>query len=889
MEKFKEIDFVFSTLSELLDEVAPKIKPIFVALKDNPSFLFNEKSDLPQEFGSQEISNLIKAFTLYHLLLNIVDERYHLSLRQSKGQIISAIKELKAQQYDEEDIQAVLKKIQFYPVFTAHPTESLRRTFLESYHDMYDDLDSWFRFGQTSAKEHLKYRLNLLWHSHIVRNEKIEVLFELDNLLYFMESSILRSGAYILQEIQDALEFLGARDSVLKKSPILLGSWIGGDRDGNPYVTNRVMIEVMKHQHQTIIRQYLKSIDRLIRELSIAQEYANPSDGLLESLEKDKDYLDTIAKKLFLQEPFRAKLTCMRQKLQNRILMLNLSQSALDGNQLYTYENSKEFIQDIEMMIESLDERSGTYLRELKNLALLAGFHLMRLDFRQHREVFWQALAEIFATLGYIEGDLLLLPESEQTRILNAALSAPLVDLNALYGKFSESTQETLLSFVHFKWAKDRISDNIIDSCIISMCQSANDLLCVLWFAKQSGLWCKGKKTRISISPLFETIEDLESAPKILHALCANPHYAEYLQSRKNRQEIMIGYSDSSKDGGIFASNYSLRKAIGNLMLLEEELKVKFRLFHGRGGSVSRGGGALEDALLSSYPNSVAGFLKTTEQGEMISYKYLNPKKAESSLSSTLATLLKKSVYDKFGTNLNANDSRFEAILQTISTESYKAYRKLVYDTQGFIEYFKSATPIDFISQLNIGSRPSKRKNTQNVEDLRAIPWVFAWTQNRAIIPAWYGLGSGLEAAYKECGDKEILKKCYQENLFFKTTIDNISQAFLKVDLEIAKHYNDFVEEEGLRQRIWQMIESEYHLTLHWLLYVREEESLLASEKLVQESILLRKPFLTSLSFFQLYLMKAYKNAQYAEQKERIAKQIVTTIVGIAQGVRNTG
>ncbi len=889
MEKFKEIDFVFSTLSELLDEVAPKIKPIFVALKDNPSFLFQEESDSLQELGSQEISNLIKAFTLYHLLLNIIDERYHLSLRQSKGQIISVIKELKAQQYDTEDIQAVLKKIQFYPVFTAHPTESLRRTFLESYHDMYDDLDSWFKFGQISAKEHLKYRLNLLWHSHIVRNEKIEVLFELDNLLYFMESSILRSGAHILQEIQDALEFLGTRDSVLKKSPILLGSWIGGDRDGNPYVTNRVMIEVMKHQHQTIIRQYLKSIDRLIRELSIAQEYANPSEALLESLEKDKDYLDTIAKKLFLQEPFRAKLTCMRQKLQNRILMLNLSQSALEGNKLYTYENSKEFIQDIEMMIGSLDKRSGTYLRELKNLALLAGFHLMRLDFRQHREVFWQALAEIFATLGYIEGDLLLLPESEQTKILNAALSAPLVDLNALYGKFSESTQETLLSFVHFKWAKDRISDNIIDSCIISMCQSANDLLCVLWFAKQSGLWCKGKKTRISISPLFETIEDLEAAPKILHALCANSHYAEYLQSRKNRQEIMIGYSDSSKDGGIFASNYSLRKAIGNLIMLEEELKVKFRLFHGRGGSVSRGGGALEDALLSSLPNSVAGFLKTTEQGEMISYKYLNPKKAESSLSSALATLLKKSVYDKFGANLNANDSSFENVLQTISTESYKAYRKLVYDTEGFIEYFKSATPIYFISQLNIGSRPSKRKDTQNVEDLRAIPWVFAWTQNRAIIPAWYGLGSGLEAAYQKCRDKEIFKKCYQENLFFKTTIDNISQAFLKVDLEIAKHYNDFVEEESLRQRIWQMIESEYHLTLHWLLYVREEESLLASEKLVQASIFLRKPFLTSLSFFQLYLMKAYKNAQYAEQKERIAKQIVTTIVGIAQGVRNTG
>ncbi|TLD86190.1 phosphoenolpyruvate carboxylase [Helicobacter sp. MIT 05-5294] len=891
MEKSKEIEFAFLALSELLDEVAPNIKPIFVSLRENPNFLFEQESNLLQELSSQEISNLIKSFTLYHLLLNIIDERYQLSLRQSKGQILRAIEELKAQKYDTEDIKAVLKKIQFYPVFTAHPTESLRRTFLESYHDMYNDLHLWFKFGEKSAKEHLKYRLNLLWRSHIVRSEKIEVLFELDNLLYFMESSILQSGARILQEVQDVLkEHLGdTSDSVLKKSPILLGSWIGGDRDGNPYVTNRVMIEVMKHQHQTIIQQYLKMIDKLIRELSIAQEYATPSDALVESLEKDKEHLDTLAKKLFLQEPFRAKLTCMRQKLQNRILMLNLPQNMLNENKLYIYENSKEFISEIEMLIESLDECSATYLKELRNLVLLAGFHLMRLDFRQHRDVFWQALAEIFANLGFVQGDLLTLPSTEQTKILNDALSKPLIDLNALYGKLSNSTQETLLAFVNFKWARDRISDNIIDSCIVSMCQSANDLLCVLWFAKQSGLWCKGKKTRISISPLFETIGDLESAPKILRELSANPHYAEYLQSRKNRQEIMIGYSDSSKDGGIFASNYSLRKAIGNLILLEDELNVKFRLFHGRGGSVSRGGGALEDALLSSLPNSVAGFLKTTEQGEVISYKYLNPKKAESSLSSALATLLKKSVYDRFETFLETSDSKFESLLQTISTESYRAYRNLVYETEGFIEYFKSATPIHFISQLNIGSRPSKRKDTQNVEDLRAIPWVFAWTQNRAILPAWYGLGSGLEAAFRQCGQKEKLRLCYQENLFFKTTIDNISQALLKVDLGIAKHYNDFVEDAALRQKIWQMIENEYHLTLDWLLFVRSEESLLASEKLIQESILLRKPFLTSLSFCQLYLMKAYKNAQYEEQRERIAKQIVTTIVGIAQGVRNTG
>lgn len=880
MDKSREIEFIFGLMREQLDMVAPQISPLFLSLKDG------NKTDL-NALSAEDISNLIKAFTLYHLLLNIIDERHRLS-RVKKSTFSTVISELRTQKYDDADIRSVLKKIRFYPVFTAHPTESLRRTFLESYHEMSDDLEAWFRFEDQDAKEHLRYRLNLLWNSHIVRSEKIEVLFELDNLLYFMESSILSSGANVLKEVQEALKELGDKET-LKKSPIRLGSWIGGDRDGNPYVTNAIMLKVMKRQHETIIHQYLKRIDKLTRELSVAAEFITPSSSFLESLEEEKEHLDSTAKKLFLQEPFRAKLTCMRQKLENRILALNLPQSALSENKLYMYANSKEFIKDIDMMIESLDERSGIYLKELKSLAILAGFHLMQLDFRQHRDVFWNALAEIFSHLGYVQGDLLLLPESERTKILNKALDVPLLDLNTLYGKLSTQTQETILAFVHFKWAKDRISDNIIDSCIISMCQSKNDLLCVLWFAKQSGLWRKGKKTRISISPLFETIEDLESAPKILRELCENPHYSEYLQSRKNYQEIMIGYSDSCKDGGIFASNYSLRQAIENLVALENELKIKFRLFHGRGGSVSRGGGALEDALLSSPINSVAGFLKTTEQGEVISARYLNPRKAKSSFSSALATLLKKSVYDRYGMEVKNCSIDFEPLLQKISIESYKAYRKLVYETEGFMEYFKSATPIYFIQQLNIGSRPSKRKDTQNVEDLRAIPWVFAWTQNRAIISAWYGLGSGLEEAFKEFGDREILRRCYHENLFFRTTINNISQALLKVDLDIASHYNAFVEDVELRERIWNMIKEEYHRTLEWLLYVRGEEHLLASEKLIQESILLRRPFLTSLSFFQLYLMRAYKEAHYLEQKERIAKQIVATIVGIAQGIRNTG
>ncbi|MDE5592281.1 MAG: phosphoenolpyruvate carboxylase, partial [Helicobacter sp.] len=333
----------------------------------------------------------------------------------------------------------------------------------------------------------------------------------------------------------------------------------------------------------------------------------------------------------------------------------------------------------------------------------------------------------------------------------------------------------------------------------------------------------------------------------------------------------------------------SLNQAISNLIGLEDELQIKFRLFHGRGGSVSRGGGALGNALLSSPDNSVAGFLKITEQGEVISAKYLNPKKAESRFLSILEALLKKSVYDKFGKNSQANCENFDEIMRNISEESFKAYRALVYDTKGFMQYFKEVTPIEFIQYLNIGSRPSKRNDTGRIEDLRAIPWVFAWSQNRAIITAWYGVGSGLQKAYEICGDKEVFRTCYEKDLFFKTTIDNISQVLLKVDLEIAKLYSEFAEDKLVGNKIWQMIESEYHLTIQWLLFIRQEEYLLASEEMIRDSILLRKPFLTNLSFLQLNLIKQYKNAKYHEQKERIIQQIVTTIVGIAQGIRNTG
>lgn len=878
----QEVQFVFEKMLELLDEVAPALKPQFLGLREvfTQGKLDKErvKNLLSSSPLKEQIPELVKAFSLYNMLLNIVEERHSVD-SDAMGLIEGMIKELKAEGYERDDVLEVLEELRFYPVFTAHPTESRRRTFLESHHEISIDLER--IFGQGDAKEaheHLRYRLMLLWKSHLVRNEKIEVLFELDNLLYIIESSMLKSAVKVCSEVERLVE------TPLKRSPIRLGSWIGGDRDGNPYVTNEVMTRVMKIQHEMIISHYISKIERLIRELSIASDLCEPSLSLLESLERESSELENSAAKLHKNEPFRAKLILMKKKLQNRLIFVNYA-----SNMEFVYKTPKELIEDIDLVLESLDSLSGKYLRKFRNLVLLTGFHLMKLDFREHRDAIRDAISEIFSLLGYSDSDFGQLPSSKRAEILDRALSLPRLNLNTLLGRVSHQSEEIISAFLRIEWAKENISEEIIDSFIISMTQDSTDLLAVLWLAKQSGLWREGQRTRISISPLFETIEDLQKAGMIMEELAKNPHYALYLRDHQGIQEIMIGYSDSSKDGGIFTSNFSLNRAVYHLTELEEKLGIKFRLFHGRGGSVSRGGGTLESALMASPAKSVAGVLKTTEQGEVISSKYLNPLICDFNFSSTIAALLKKSVYDRFGKRIDCGKSdRFTSVMQGVSEASYKAYRRLVYETEGFMDYFKEATPIGFIQKLNIGSRPSKRKDTHRVEDLRAIPWVFAWTQNRSIIPAWFGVGSGLKSVAL-AGGEEILKECYGECPFFKTTLDNIAQALLKVDLDVASLYNEFVENGEVRERIWGMIQEEYQKTLHWILYVRGERELLENERVLRESILLRRPYLTALNLFQIELIKKYRASSYEKQQERIIEQISSTIVGIAQGVRNTG
>ncbi len=876
-----QVEFVSDTIIHLLQSVDEELKNAFLNIKQS---LQNHDSTMLKRIladisAQDKTLFIIKAFTLYHMLLNIIEE-LNLSNNAMLNHLPKTLKELNQEGYDKNDTLEILQHLRFYPVFTAHPTESRRRTFLEAHHQMSENIKNIFAHNDANAKSQLLYRLHLLWHTHLVRSEKMEILFELDNLLYIIESSILKSATQVLGDIKSTL------GKALESSPIILGSWIGGDRDGNPYVSNEVMTKTMKIAHKAIIEIYIRTSEKLIRELSMSMDFIQPSKRLIQSLQNDSSELLNNEAKLFAKEPFRAKLYLIKKKLQNRLIAINTTDS-ID----FTYKDSNELLEDIDMMIESLDDISARGLVEFRHLVLLGGFHLLRLDFREHRDIILSTISEIFCLIGFCDSDFKDLNENKKIEILNYALSAKKYDLNTIIEQLSESSKRLVGAFLRIQWAKKHISKHILQSFIISMSTQASDLLCVLWFAKQSGLWKPGKKKEgkkgkasVSITPLFETIDDLQRAQSIIQTLYANTHYQQYLFDHNSTQEIMVGYSDSSKDGGIFTSNYNLYRAISNLTKLQTQLDIRISFFHGRGGSVSRGGGSLEEALLCSAPQSVHSFLKTTEQGEMISAKYLNSHIATKNFSSTLSALLKKGVYDSYGTEKYKNNPQTMALLENVSNASCATYRALVYENKDFLEYFKNATPIKFIQNLNLGSRPSKRKDTQKIEDLRAIPWVFAWTQNRAIISAWYGLGSGLANV-----DKNQLRDCYEQSLFFKTTIDNISQALLKVDLDIASLYNQFVKDKKVREDIWEHIYTQYHLTMEYLLHLRGESVLLDSEGAIRESILLRKPYLSVLNLTQIELIKKYESCKYPKGQERLLEQIHATIVGIAQGIRNTG
>ncbi len=882
-----------------------------------------------------EAIGVIRAFSVYFQLANIA-EQYHRIRRKrwyelhtpnspQRGSLAHTFQSLSEAQVAAADLQTVLDKLEIRPVITAHPTEAARRTMLEK-HRRISDLLGEFDHPEISPKklQELKTRLaaeiESIWQSDEVRHVKPTVLDEVGNCLYYFDATLFEELPTMLGELERVLgkHFPGVKlqDGA---APLRFGSWIGGDRDGNPYVTPEVTWEALRLMQRQVLRKYEVAVNDLGHRISESSRYAPASKELLDSIERDKPLFPITASLVVernVEEPYRQKLSFIYARLENTlrrnqelasVMLIEKGHpliSTRPGMPVITalrkttappvYQNAQQLWADLKLVRDSLRtsqaQLAAQAIDKLMRQVAAFGLHLAQLDLRQHSERHITALTEITRALG-LSKDYGQMTEEERTTWLTEELSTPrpLVAFDAAY---SAETIETLNVFRVARRALDEISPRCLRTFIVSMTRDVSDLLAVLVLAKEAGLFtCEGT-FRLAVTPLFETIDDLQCAPDVMKRLFENPVYSRVIASQNHLQEVMIGYSDSSKDGGILTSSWELFKAQESLWEVARAHNIELRLFHGRGGTIGRGGGPTHEAILAQPPGTVAARIKTTEQGEVISGKYSLPDIALRSLELTTGAVIAASVQDHFQVS-PTHLAQWKEIMETISADAFQAYRRFVRDTPGFYDYFVSATPVEELQHMRIGSRPSKRKQgSKSLDDLRAIPWVFGWMQSRHILPGWLAVGTALEdfIHQKPRTHLQVLREMYEGWPFFRTTISNIEMALAKTDFQIARQYAETLVAPELSQRIFSLLEEEYERSCQAVIKVTGERRLLEKQPVLQRSIAVRNPYVDPMSYLQVELLARLREHKgKADEREQLLYAILLTINGIAAGMRNTG
>ncbi len=884
--------------------------------------------------------NVIRAFSIYFILVNAADEIHQIRLQRQimldkKESLINSFEEvlmkLKAKGISFNFIKKIFNKIELNPVFTAHPTEATRQTILkkissisnlllrrEVLHNTNEEIENIF--------EDLKSEITLLWQSNEIRFHRVTVKDEIQRGLYFFTNVLYnvipnyydrinsKLNQIFIPKLNNKLIPSKEINSISKYySPVIIkfGSWMGGDRDGHPFVTTEISKETMVIHKKKIINLYLQDLNNLYDSLSSSTNIVKVHPKLLRSIEEDKSKLEIDFEGSFLRDPsevYRTKLSLIYKKLQN----------TLDGKN-YCYASSIDFINDLNLIFESLIQNKGLVIAETKLLQLIYkvktfGFHFAYLDIRQNSNLLRQTINEIFQITD-VTSDFISLTENEKVKILTREIlsNRPLVNI---FSDLSTTTQQVLNELSLIKWGKENISDEITNDYIISNSSTVSDVLTALLLSKEVGLIKisnrKIIKSDFDILPLFETIKDLRKSSLVMKELFNNIVYSQHLKCRNKIQKIMLGYSDSNKDGGIVTSNYELYKSQIDLKNICEQNNVELILFHGRGGSISRGGGPVHLCILAQPLGTIEGRIKITEQGEMISSKYLIPEIAMNNLELASSAILISTVNSellKFKNknqikaikvmdseiNLSNNEfdqyyEKYKNIFDVISNAALDKYRDLI-QCDKFQDYFRDVTPIDIIEKIEIGSRPPSRTKNKDFKSLRAIPWVFAWTQNRQNISGWFGFGSAIYYVINQnIASFEELKKIYIEWNFFKALVENIEMVLLKTDMLIGKEYLKLAKDIIETEKIFNLIKDEYELTVKAILTITEKENLLDSNRSLQKSILLRNPYLDPISFIQVKFIKEFRDSRLsAIQKRKLLLLLRSTVNGIAAGLRNTG
>ena len=841
---------------------------------------------------------IVRAFSYFSHLANIAED--HNNLRQWRAleasgapampsTFAAAQARAHAAGLSAADLRRFFSTALVSPVLTAHPTEVRRKSTMDREMEVATLLDRGERTSFTAAEradneEELRRAVLTLWRTNLLRRTKLTVLDEVANGLAFYDYTFLRELPRLYAEIEDRLASEdGGSNAAPLASFLRMGSWIGGDRDGNPFVTADVLRDALRLQSALILRFYLGELHKLGAELSLAAQLVEVSDDLSALAQQSPDPSPHRR-----GEPYRLAISGIYARLAATALRLGIDADRQPVGRAPAYDSVGEFRADLDAIHASLVETNAAViargrLRHLIRAVDCFGFSLASLDIRQNSAVHERTIAELFDAAEPAQSYAAM---DEAARIARLATELervrPLVSPFVAYG---EETRGELAVLNAVREAHGRFGDNAVSQCIVSMTEGVSDLLEAAVLLKEAGLVDPAGASRVNVVPLFETIGDLRRSAGVMDELLSLPAYRRLVASRGGVQEVMLGYSDSNKDGGFVTSGWELYKAEIGLVEVFDRHGVRLRLFHGRGGSVGRGGGPSYEAIVAQPGGAVNGQIRITEQGEIISSKYSNPDVGRRNLEILVAATLETSLLQP---RQAAPRQSYLDAMEELSASAYAAYRDLVYDTEGFEDYFWQSTVINEIATLNIGSRPASRKKTRAITDLRAIPWVFSWAQCRLMLPGWYGFGVAVESFIARHPDQGLafLQELYREWPFFRTLLSNMDMVLAKSSIAIASRYAELVTDVALRERIFQRIREEWQRAIRLLLAIMGHDHLLQANPLLERSIRNRFPYLDPLNHLQVELLKAHRAHSGDEQ---VLRGLQLTINGISAGLRNSG
>ena len=836
---------------------------------------------LNQLTDSQTIS-LVRAFSNFFNLANVAEQvdrskvlaAEHKSGGSWLGKAVENIANARKTNPDfsDADLKEWLENFSVRPVFTAHPTEAARRSVLSKMTTIAKLLE---QPDSQIKNERLAEAIDLLWQTDELRLGRPEPLDEAVNSIYYLDELLLETVPEVLAEFVNEVKKLGI-DLSLSARPLRFGTWIGGDRDGNPNITAEVTKAAILLQNAHFTRTMFLHLDELRQALSISTKLAGVSKELEKSVAQDLEKLPEIEaryRRINVEEPYRLKATAIRHKL---ALTQARHVAGLPHFPGRDYQNTAELLQDFEIMRSSLEANNGSLIanglidRIMRSINAFGLTHAT-MDIREHSETHHKVLNQLFG--------------GSDEELIDKRLRS---DTNADTKNLDEQGSKCFKTFTAINELIDRYGNEVIESYIISMTKSSNDVMAAVLIAKNAGLISlKEDKSfaKIGFVPLLETVAELRAAGEILDNLLSNKNYRKIVDLRGGVQEIMLGYSDSNKDAGITTSQWEIHKAQRKLRDIAIKHGVKLRLFHGRGGSVGRGGGPTYDALIALPWGSIDGQIKMTEQGEVISDKFGLPALAKENLELTLAAALEATVLNRKPRQPSKDLRNWDECMDLISENAFKAYRELV-DQKDLPAYFYASTPVEQLGNMFLGSRPSRRPDAASgLDSLRAIPWVFGWTQSRQIVPGWYGVGSGLKAA-REAGKSDLLQSLLKEWHFFRTFISNVEMTLAKTDLEIAQRYVNALVDPSLH-KIFEQIKKEFDLTVKELLLMTNEKEILGNQPILARTLQIRDTYLAPIQLLQISLLKRVR-AQ-SEPDQLLARALLLTINGVAAGLRNTG